>query len=180
MHKKSVFEKKKHIPWYLVPKVRKRHARPIFNNQIAWRLFAEGALRNWVFHEGVMHRGTKCMACNHHFNNGKTTHHSHIEKHHHCYLRLCIGDILPEDSEDIYRPTKNGEFEHVPDCRKCKMDNPEYYQGCVKKIFPVHGECHEDIHELEKWFFKKLSKNIRLSWKLPETQKELWTKSPSN
>ena len=110
------------------------------------------------------------MACNHHFNSDKATHHSHIEKHHHCYLRLCIGDILPEDSEDIYRPTMNEEFEHVPDCRKCKMNNPEYYQGCVKKIFPVHGECHEDIHEIEKWFFKKLSKNMRLSWELPKQQ----------
>ena len=52
--------------------------------------------------------------------------------------------------DDIYRPVKNNEFPHVPDCRQCKADNPEYYEGCIKKIFPVHHQCHKDIHEVEK------------------------------
>ena len=164
--KKSVFDKKKHVPWYLIPKVRKRHVSPIYkDHETAWRLFAEGALRNRVFHEDVIKRGTKCMACNHHFNNDHAKHHSHIEKHHHCYLRLCTGDVLPETSNDIYRPHTHGEFAHVPDCRKCKSDNPDYYAGCIKKIFPVHGECHEDIHEVEKYFFSKLSRKLQSFWK---------------
>lgn len=159
--KKSVSEKKKYIPLFLVPKVRKRHVLPIFkDHEMAWKLFAEGALRNKVFHDDVMGRGKKCLACNRRFNNNKAAVSSKIDKHHHCYLRLCIGNILPEDSDDIYRPVKNGEFSHVPDCRQCKIDHPEYYVGCIKKIFPVHHQCHEDIHEVEKYHFTKLGKKI--------------------
>ena len=145
--KKSVFEKKKHIPLFLVPKVRKWHVLPIFkDHETAWKLFAEGALRNKVFHDDVMGRGKKCLACKRCFNHEDAGVSSRIEKHHHCYLRLCIGQILPEDSEDIYRTVKNGGFPHVPDCRQCKIDHHEYYEGCIKKIFPVHRQCHEDIH----------------------------------
>ena len=159
--KKSVFEKKKHIPLFLVPKVRKRHVLPIYRvHETLWRLFAEGALRNRIFHDDVLKRGKKCLACDRHFNGDKAAISSRIEKHHHCYLRLCIGNILPEESEDIYRPTKEGTFSQVPDCRQCKADNPVYYEGCIKKIFPVHSECHEDIHEVEKYRFIKLRKKL--------------------
>lgn len=105
--KKSVFEKKKHIPSFLVPKVRKRHVLPIYRMYETFsRLFAEGALRNRIFHDDVLKRGRKCLACDRHFNDDKTAVSSRIEKHHHCYLRLCIGNILPEESDDIYRHTK--------------------------------------------------------------------------
>lgn len=106
------------------------------------------------------------MACDRHFNGGTTIHHSRIEKHHHCYLRLCTGTILPDDSKDIYRPVKRAEFDHVPDCRQCQAQSPEYFAGCVKKIFPVHSECHEDIHELERYLFMKLSKKIKTGWEV--------------
>jgi len=160
--KKISFKKKKHIPLFLVPKVRKRHVPPIYkDHETLWRLFAEGALRNRLFHDDVMDRRKKCLACNRRFNNSKATVSSKIDKHRHCYLRLCIGNILPKDSGDIYRPIKNGEFPHVPDCGQCKADNPEYYEGCIKKIFPVHHQCHEDIHEVEKYHFTKLRKKMR-------------------
>ncbi len=159
--KKLFFKNKKYIPLFLVPKVRKRHVPPIYkDHEIPWKLFAEGALRNRLFHDDVMDRGKKCLACNRQFNNSKAAVSSKIDKHHHCYLRLCIGDILPEDSNDIYRLVKNNEFPHVPNCRQCKADNPEYYEGCIKKIFPVHHQCHEDIHEVEKYRFIKLGKKI--------------------
>ncbi|MCB1977638.1 MAG: hypothetical protein KDE66_11620 [Nitrosomonas sp.] len=165
--KKSVFKKKKHIPLSLVPKVRKRHVLPIFkDHETAWKLFAEGALRNKVFHDDVMNRGKKCLACNRCFNHEDAAVSSRIEKHHQCYLRLCIGQILPEDSEDIYRLVKNGEFPHVPDCRQCKTENPEYYEGCIKKIFPVHSQCHEDIHEVERHLFIKLSEKLRDAFRI--------------
>ncbi|MBX3629879.1 MAG: hypothetical protein KF908_08175 [Nitrosomonas sp.] len=61
---KSFFQKKKRIPLFLVAKIRKRHVPPIYkDHEIEWKLFAEGALRNWVFHDAVMHRGNKCLAC---------------------------------------------------------------------------------------------------------------------
>lgn len=159
--KKLFFGMKKFIPLFLVPKVRKRHVLPIYHeHETAWKLFAEGALRNKMFHDDVIHRGKKCLACNRCFNHDKASVSSKIEKHHHCYLRLCIGKLLPEESEDIYRPAKEGEFNLVPDCRQCKADNPEYYEGCIKKIFPVHGKCHEDIHALEKHIFTDLRKKL--------------------
>ncbi len=160
--KKSVFEKKKHIPPFLVPKLRKRHVPPIYHaHETPWRLFAEGALRNRIFHDDILNRGKKCLACDRRFNDNKAAVSSRIEKHHHCYLRQCIGNILPGKSDDIYRQAKNGEFAHVPDCRQCKADNPEYYKDCIKKIFPVHSKCHEDIHKVEKHLFTKLGKKIR-------------------
>ncbi len=159
--KKSVPEKKKHIPLFLVPKVRKRHVFTIFKSQkIAWKLFAEGALRNKVFHDDVLNRGNKCLACGQPLINEKTKH-LHIEKHHHCYIRLCTGTILSDESNDIYREAKNSEFPHVPDCRRCKATNPDYYEGCIKKIFPVHSKCHGHIHEIEKILFDKLEKKLR-------------------
>jgi len=152
---------KKYIPSFLVPKMRKRHVLPIYSNhETEWRLFAEGALRNRIFHDDVMNRGSKCLACNRHFNHKKAVVSSKIDKHHHCYMRLCIGNILPDNSEDIYRPIKNNEFPHVPDCRTCKTNNPEYYEGCIKKIFPVHHQCHRHIHEVEKFWFNKLGKKL--------------------
>jgi hypothetical protein len=162
---KTFFQKKKRIPLFLVPKVRKRHAPPIYKtHETQWRLFAEGALRNKVFHDDVIGRGNKCLVCDRQFNDGKASVSSRIEKHHHCYLRLCIGSILPEKSEDIYRPAKNREFQYVPDCRQCKTNNPEYYEGCIKKIFPVHHKCHENIHEVEKNLFARLSTNLQKSF----------------
>jgi hypothetical protein len=163
--KKSLFKMKKHIPLFLVPKIRKRHVPPIYkDHETAWKLFAEGALRNRVFHDDVIGRGKKCLACNRRFNNDKASVSSRIEKHHHCYLRLCIGSMLPEKSDDIYRPVKNHEFQYVPDCRQCKVNNPDYYEGCVKKIFPVHSRCHENIHKVEKYFFAHLAINLHKSF----------------
>jgi hypothetical protein len=108
-----------------------------------------------------MGRGKKCLDCKRCFNLADDAVSSRIEKHHHCYLRLCIGQILSEDSEDIYKPAKNSEFPHVPDCRQYKIDHPEYYEGCIKKIFPVHSHCHEDIHEVESHLFAKLGKKLQ-------------------
>jgi hypothetical protein len=108
-----------------------------------------------------MKRGVKMPACDRLFDGENAAVSSKIEKHHHCYLRLCIGNFLPSDSDDIYRTVKDGEFPLAPDCRRCKAENPEYYQGCIKKIFPVHGKCHEDIHELEKLLFTNIKKKLR-------------------
>lgn len=131
---KSFFQKKKRIPLFLVPKMRKRHVPPIYkDHETAWKLFAEGALRNKIFHDAVINRGNKCLACSRSFITGKIKRFPHIEKHHHCYIRLCIGHILPEGSGDIYREAGNAEFPHVPDCRQCKANSPEYFEGCIKK-----------------------------------------------
>ena len=157
---KTFFQKKKRIPLFLVPKVRKRHVPPIYKtHETEWRLFAEGALRNKVFHDDVLNRGSKCLACGQSLIHGKTKY-LQIEKHHHCYLRLCTGNILPGDSSDIYRAAKNAEFAQVPDCRNCKANNPDYYEGCIKKIFPVHSKCHGHIHEVEKVLFGRLERKL--------------------
>lgn len=178
--KKPKSKRKKFIPLFLVPKVRKRHVLPIFQeHETLWKLFAEGALRNRFFHEEIMKRGSKCLACDRHFNGENAAVSSKIEKHHHCYLRLCIGNLLPSDSDDIYRLAKDGEFPLVPDCRRCKAENPEYYQGCIKKIFPVHGKCHEDIHELEKALFTNLKKKLRANFLSAVNPQNSCTTSPS-
>ena len=154
-------KRKKHIPFFLIPEIRKRHVSPIFKNQeTEWRLFAEGALRNTVFHDDVMKRGKTCLACNRHFNHEYAVVYSRIDKHHHCYVRLCVGNILPGGSEDIYKPAMKSEDSLVSDCRQCKAINPEYYAGCIKKIFPVHHQCHKHIHEQEKCVFNNLSNKL--------------------
>ncbi len=164
---KKASKQKKYIPSFLVPKMRKRHVPLIFrNHKTEWKLFAEGALRNKVFHDDVINRGNKCLACNRRFNHKKSVVSSKIDKHHHCYVRLCIGNILLDKSEDIYRTANNGEFPHVPDCRQCKTNNPEYYEGCIKKIFPVHHQCHGHIHEVEKFRFNKLGKKLLSGFRL--------------
>lgn len=143
---KSFFQKKKRIPLFLVPKMRKRHVLPVYQDrETEWKLFAEGALRNQVFHEAVMNRGNKCLACNQPLITGRAKKSSHIEKHHHCYLRLCTGHILPKGSGDIYR----------------EANNPEYFEGCIKKIFPVHRSCHGYIHLVEKMLFDRLGTMFR-------------------
>ncbi|MBX3631246.1 MAG: hypothetical protein KF908_15350 [Nitrosomonas sp.] len=158
---KKTSKRGKTIPFFLIPKIRKRHVPPIFKDrETQWKLFAEGALRNNVFHNDVIRRGKTCLACNRHFNHEQAAVSSKIDKHHHCYLRLCIGSILLEGSSDIYRPPHKGEYSPVPDCRQCKASNPAYYAGCIKKIFPVHHHCHEQIHEREKFWFNTLSKKL--------------------
>jgi len=164
---KKTSKQKKHIPFFLIPKIRKRHVLPIYSNhETEWKLFAEGALRNKVFHDDVINRGNKCLSCNRHFNHDHATVSSKIDKHHHCYVRRCIGNILPEASVDIYRQARNNEFPHVPDCRTCKTENPEYYEGCIKKIFPVHHQCHSHIHKVEKFWFNKLGKKLLSCFRL--------------
>jgi len=160
---KSLFDKQKRVPRYLAPKIKKRHAAVIYQAvEDQWRLFAEGCLRNRFFHERVFGRGSKCLACDRRFNRKDAAVHSKIQKHHRCYSRICTGQLLSENSEDIYRPAVEGEIDAVPDCRQCSIENPEYFAGCLKRIYPVHGECHEDIHELERYFVKKKK------WKLLE------------
>jgi hypothetical protein len=82
---------------------------------------------------------------------------SRIEKHHHCYLRLYIGQILPEDSRDIYGLVKSGKFLHVPDCRQCKIDHPEYYEGCIKK----YSLFTANAMRMESHLFVKLFEKMR-------------------
>lgn len=113
-----------------------------------------------IFHDDVLGREQKCLAYNRRFNNDKAAVSSRNEKHHHYYLRLCIGDILPDDSNDIYRLVKSDEFPYVPNCHQCKVDNPDYYEGCIKKIFPVHSQCHKDVHEVEKYLFTRVGKKL--------------------
>ena len=126
--KSNLFPKSKRknfIPLFLVPKVRKRHVIPIFQAfEIPWKLFAEGALRNRFFHEEIMNRGPKCLACDRHFNGENAAVSSKIEKHHHCYLRFCIGKLLPPDSDDIYRQAKDSEFSLVPDLSLIHISEP--------------------------------------------------------
>lgn len=158
--KKSVFDKNKHIPRFLVPKVKKRHAAALYGASERWRLFAEGCLRNRYFHERIFQRGPKCLGCDKKFNREEAKIQSKIEKHHNCYMRECIGSLLPDGHYDIYRDVSGDESDEVPDCRRCEIDNPEYFEGCLKRIFPVHGECHGDIHEIEQWRNRKLKKTL--------------------
>lgn len=61
---KTFFRKEKRVPLFLVPKVRKRHVPLIYkDHETAWELFVEGALRNKVFHDDVLNRGSKCRMC---------------------------------------------------------------------------------------------------------------------
>lgn len=115
--KQSVFDKNKCIPRYLVPKVKKRHAAALHGDADWWRLFAEGCLRNRYFHERIFKRGPKCLACDRAFNKEEAKVQSKIEKHHNCYLRECIGNLLPAGDDDIYRDAAEGEFDQVPDCQ---------------------------------------------------------------
>ena len=150
MNKRDL-EKLKKIPRYLVPFIkkgrvpgmRKKHARQVYDADVdRWRLYAEGCLRNRYFHEEVFLREPKCLPCDRKFSKseGKVT--SKIEKHHADYLRICTGALLPDDHDDIYRPAVKGEIDQVPDCRRCHAENYEYFEGCLKRIYPVHGACH--------------------------------------
>jgi hypothetical protein len=136
-----------------VPKVKKRHAAKIMADEPdAWRAFSEGCLRNRYFHEQVLGRGAKCLSCNRRFNREEAKNPSKIDKHHESYIRLCIGGELPEKHDDVYREAKKGEFDRVPDCRQCHKDNPDYFHGCLKLIFPLHHACHGRVHERERWY----------------------------
>ncbi len=79
------------------------------------------------------------LACKRQFNHEDSAVQSKIEKHHNSYTRLCIGPLLPADSDDIYRVAAKGEFTDVPDCRRCHEENPDYFAGRLKKVFRVHG-----------------------------------------
>jgi len=152
--KQSDPEKLKKIPRYLVPGCGKNGVPGMIKRHVAmlcasiddeWRLFSEGCLRNRYFRDHVIKRGPKCMACDR-----KRDDRSKIEQHHGCYLRNCIGALLPEGSEDLHRAPRPDEFPGVPDCRQCHIDNPDYFQGCIDKIYPVHAACHGRIHEKER------------------------------
>lgn len=161
---KNIFTKKKKtsVPGFLVPRIRKHHVSMLYTNyETEWRVFAEGSLRNKVFHDDVLNRGDKCLVCDKTLSTANPKKISHIEKHHHCYMRLCTGNILPDNSDDIYRKARKTEFPLVPDCRQCKIDNPRYYAGCIKKIFPVHRKCHGKIHKLEKNLFGRLTDKLK-------------------
>lgn len=124
---KKIFSKKKpSVPEFLVPKVRKRHVSMLYTNyETEWRVFAEDSLRNQVFHEDVLNRGDKCLVCDRSLSTANPKKVSHIEKHHHCYMRLCTGNIQPDNSDDIYRKARKANFPCVPDCCQCKLNNPK-------------------------------------------------------
>ena len=154
--KRKSFKRKHRIPPYLVPDVRKRLAAEIYADvHERWQLFAEGCLRNRYFHQQTFSNRPNCMACSKRFNRDEAKVKSRIEKHHHIYLRLCVGQVLDAESDDIYRDPVKGEFDQVPDCRRCHQENPEYFEGCRKAIYPVHASCHEQIHDLEAFFIEK-------------------------
>lgn len=121
-----------------------------------WRLFSEGCLRNRYFRDQVLKRGPNCMACSR-----KLDDRSRIEQHHNDYLWNCIGELLPEGSEDLHRQPRTDEFPYVPDCRRCHLENPDHFAECLKRIYPVHAKCHERIHENERLYRKQASDDLR-------------------
>lgn len=145
----------------------KRHVATVYahvNDQ--WRLFAEGCLRNRYFHEEVFLRGPRCLACERQFNRQECQVRSKIEKHHNDYLHLCqyTGPLLPKDHDDIYRPATKDEFDQVPDCRQCHMDDPAKFEACLKRIYPVHSSCHERIHDKERHFNQKARQDLQIQF----------------
>lgn len=141
--------------------MKKRHVKDLLGFSETWHLFAEGCLRNRHFHEQVFAHGPKCLVCDRSFSkkDGELT--SKIEKHHNDYLWTCIGSLLPDDHQDIYRTSFKGEFPKVPDCRQCQIDNPEHFEGCLKRIFPVHAACHEHVHGKEKHLYDGLRSQLK-------------------
>lgn len=140
-------QKQKWIPNFLVPKISKKWVASIYRDQNeAWRLFSEGCLRNKRFHEAIYERGHNCLVCDKLIRAKKT---KQTDKHHNDYLRLCTGYILQNGDDDIQREATNKDYPRVPDCRNCEDNNPEYFAGCVARVFPVHHACHGKIHELE-------------------------------
>ena len=123
----------KSVPRYLIPGCGKKGAPGLIKRHVArlcasiddeWRLFSEGCLRNRYFRDQVLKRGPKCMACDR-----KLDDRSRIEQHHNDYLWSCIGDILPDGSEDLHRKPRAEEFPSVPDCRACHAANPKHFEG---------------------------------------------------
>lgn len=140
-----------YIANFLIPKIPKRWAYEVFKEREGeWRLYAEGCLRNRRFHEAIFERGSKCLVCDKPIlgKDGKRV--KQCDKHHNDYLRLCIGWPLDEGHNDEIRPIEGREFYQVPDCASCEEQDPEYFAGCVNKVFPVHRHCHGRIHEVEK------------------------------
>ena len=144
------------IPRFLIPGRGKSYAPGMVKRHVAmmcasiddqWRLFSEGCLRNRYFRDEALKRSPKCRACNKAFDSG-----SRIEQHHNDYLWSCIGTPLSENSPDIHRAPRPQEYPRVPDCRSCHAANPEHFEACQKRIFPVHAACHELIHEKERYF----------------------------
>lgn len=161
----KALEKLKKIPIYLipgcgkfgVPGMIKRHVAKLHeSSNEQWRLFAEGCLRNRYFRDYIIDRSIKCLACG-----KKHTDKSRIEQHHNDYLWNCIGNILDENSPDIQRKAVKGEFPHVPDCRQCRIDNPEHFNECQKRIYGVHAACHERIHDKERYFRTKAAEKLK-------------------
>ena len=133
-----------------------------------WRLFAEGALRNKVFHDDVIRIAAKpvWLATGISIMTTPPFHPELINT----IIAMCgcvLAILLPEgSSDDICRPAQKGEYSPVPDCRQCKTSNPAYYAGCIKKIFPVHHHCHAQIHEREKFWFNTLQQKIVVRFSL--------------
>lgn len=133
---KTFFRKEKRIPLFLVPKVRKRYVPSIYKDHgTAWKLFAEGALRNKVFHDDVLNRGSRCLACGQPLNSGKTKY-PHIEKHHHCYIRLCVGTICLTIQPIFTGRPKTRNSHTSPIAGSVKHPTPIITRGALKKSSP--------------------------------------------
>lgn len=154
----------KKIPSWLIPGcgksgapgMIKRHVAPLclpINHE--WRLFSEGCLRNRFFRSEVLKSTQNCPACSR-----KHNQRSRIEQHHNDYLWSCIGPLLPPDSDDVHRKPTADEYPDIPDCRACKVNNPAHFAQCLKRIHPVHANCHERIHAKERYFRKRDSQNL--------------------
>lgn len=153
---KPELKRLKKIPRYLLPGHGKFGRPGMIKRHVAkvcapidhhWRLFSESCLRNRFFREKALKRSPKCKACDRSFDKR-----SRIEQHHNDYLWVCTGGVLPDDSPDICRNPIKGEYERVPDCRRCFSESPEQFRGCQSRIFPVHAACHERIHDKERFF----------------------------
>lgn len=160
----SELKRLRKVPRYLIPGHGKRKTPGMIKRHVAqlcasfddqWRMFAEGCLRNRYFRDEALKRSPKCRACNRAFDDR-----SRIEQHHNDYLWVCTGNPLPEDSEDIHRAPYPEEHPAVPDCRRCHLENPQQFEGCQKRIFPVHAACHERIHDKERYFRSEAKRKL--------------------
>jgi hypothetical protein len=123
------------------------------HHEINWKLFARRMQKNPFMREYKISKIDRCAKCGKRLKKFQL---HHVDYDHYCQFNEPIK--LPDPTEK--RPNR---YVLVPDCESCKNSSPDVFEGCARRVVPVHGYCNKILNDKMEKYIKNDDGSEQLS-----------------
>lgn len=121
--------------------------------EINWKLFAQKMQRNPFMRNYKIGKTDRCARCGERLKN--------FQLHHIDYDHFCqFNEAIRMPNQTAKRPNRTI---LVPDCEGCKINSPEVFEECAKRVVPVHPFCNKLINDKMEIYLNNDNQSEQLS-----------------